>query len=131
MDAEILAGLSPKPGNLLIAHPLQPVHMLPLVEVVRHEKTAQSAIDRSLSLLKTLHRQVVVLNRSVPGLLVNRFAQALFRESIYLIEQGITSAGSESPGPLAGGYHQRRRHRPGSKICSRYAVCLHWPAGIF
>ena len=92
MDAEILAGLSPKPGNLLIAHPFQPVHMLPLVEVVRHEKTAQSAIDRSLSLLKTLHRQVVVLNRSVPGLLVNRFAQALFRESIYLIEQGITSA---------------------------------------
>lgn len=92
MDAEILAGLSPKPDHLLIAHPFQPVHMLPLVEVVRHEKTAQSAIDRTLSLLETLHRQVVVLNRSVPGLLVNRFAQALFRESIYLIEQGITSA---------------------------------------
>lgn len=92
IDAEILAGLSPKPENLLIAHPFQPVHMLPLVEVVRHEKTAQSAIDRTLALLKTLHRQVVVLNRSVPGLLVNRFAQALFRESIYLIEQGVTTA---------------------------------------
>ena len=92
MDAEILAGLSPKPENLLIAHPFQPVHMLPLVEVVRHEKTAQSAIDRTLTLLEALHRQVVVLNRSVPGLLVNRFAQALFRESIYLIEQGITTA---------------------------------------
>ena len=92
IDAEILAGLSPKPENLLIAHPFQPVHMLPLVEVVRHEKTAQSAIDRTLALLETLHRQVVVLNRSVPGLLVNRFAQALFRESIYLIEQGVTTA---------------------------------------
>ena len=90
--AEKQAGLSPKPENLLIAHPFQPVHMLPLVEVVRHEKTAQSAIDRTLALLKTLHRQVVVLNRSVPGLLVNRFAQALFRESIYLIEQGVTTA---------------------------------------
>ena len=43
-------------------------------------------------LLETLHRQVVVLNRSVPGFLVNRFAQALFRESIYLIEQGVTTA---------------------------------------
>lgn len=91
MDAEILAGLTPRPENLLIAHPFQPVHMLPLVEVVRHERTAQSAIDRTLALLETLHRQVVVLNRSVPGLLVNRFAQALFRESIYLIEQGITT----------------------------------------
>ena len=34
----------------------------------------------------------MVLNRSVPGFLVNRFAQALFRESIYLIEQGVTTA---------------------------------------
>ena len=62
------------------------------VEVVRHERTEQSAIDRTLALLEQLHRQVVVLNRSVPGLLVNRFAQALFRESIYLIEQGVTTA---------------------------------------
>ena len=92
MDAEVLAGLSPCPERLLIAHPFQPVHMLPLVEVVRHERTEQSAIDRTLSLLEQLHRQVVVLNRSVPGLLVNRFAQALFRESIYLIEQGVTTA---------------------------------------
>ena len=92
MDAEILAALSPRPERLLIAHPFQPVHMLPLVEVVRHERTEQTAIDRTLALLETLHRQVVVLNRSVPGLLVNRFAQALFRESIYLIEQGVTTA---------------------------------------
>lgn len=92
IDAEDLAKVTPKPENLLIAHPFQPVHMLPLVEVVRHAATAQSAVDRTLALLETLHRQVVVLNRSVPGFLVNRFAQALFRESIYLIEEGITTA---------------------------------------
>ena len=39
IDAEILAGLVSHPERLLIAHPFQPVHMLPLVEVVRHEKT--------------------------------------------------------------------------------------------
>ena len=114
MDAEILAGLSPEPENLLIAHPFQPVHMLPLVEVVRHEKTAQSAIDRTLTLLEALHRQVVVLNRSVPGLLVNRFAQALFRESIYLIA----------------GYYHSGRYRPGGKVRRRHALCFHWPVGI-
>jgi len=92
IDAEVLARVTPRPENLLIAHPFQPVHMLPLVEVVRHAATAQSAVDRTLQLLETLHRQVVVLNRSVPGFLVNRFAQALFRESIYLIEEGITTA---------------------------------------
>lgn len=92
IDAEILAKLAQRPENLLIAHPFQPVHMLPLVEVVRHERTSDDSVARALALLETLHRQVVVLNRSVPGFLVNRFAQALFRESIYLIEQGVTTA---------------------------------------
>lgn len=92
IDAEVLAKLTGRPENLLIAHPFQPVHMLPLVQVVRHEKTADETVSRTLALLERLHRQVVVLNRSVPGFLVNRFAQALFRESIYLIEQGITTA---------------------------------------
>ena len=66
--------------------------MLPLVEVVRHENTSQETLERTKALLEILHRRVVVLNRSVPGVLVNRFAQALFRESIYLIEEGITTA---------------------------------------
>ena len=92
IDAEVLAKLTGRPENLLIAHPFQPVHMLPLVEVVRHETTADETVSRTLALLERLHRQVVVLNRSVPGFLVNRFAQALFRESIYLIEQGVTTA---------------------------------------
>ena len=92
IDAEVLAKLTGRPENLLIAHPFQPVHMLPLVEVVRHEKTADETVSRTLALLERLHRQGGGLNRSVPGFLVNRFAQALFRESIYLIEQGITTA---------------------------------------
>lgn len=92
IDAEILAGLTGHPERLLIAHPFQPVHMLPLVEVVRHNRTSEETVSRALSVLEVLHRQVVMLNRSVPGFLVNRFAQALFRESIYLIEQGVTSA---------------------------------------
>ena len=92
IDAEDLAVLTSRPENLLIAHPFQPVHMLPLVEVVRHAKTSDETVQRTLALLKAMHRQVVVLNRSVPGFLVNRFAQALFRESIYLIEQGVTTA---------------------------------------
>lgn len=92
ISAERLAELADRPENLLVAHPFQPVHMLPLVEVVRHEGTSAGTLARTLELLETLHRQVVVLNRSVPGFLVNRLAQALFRESIYLVEQGVATA---------------------------------------
>ncbi|MBQ9062656.1 MAG: 3-hydroxyacyl-CoA dehydrogenase family protein [Eubacterium sp.] len=81
-----------RPEQLLIAHPFQPVHMLPLVEVMRHEGNPDQVIARTLSLLKQLHRETVLLRKSVPGMIVNRLAQALFRESIDLIEQGVTTA---------------------------------------
>ena len=82
IDAGILAELTVRPEQFLIAHPFQP----------GHEHTSKQTVVRTTKLLETLHRQVVLLNRSVPGFLVNRFAQALFRESIYLIEQGVTTA---------------------------------------
>jgi len=80
------------PSRFLLAHPFQPVHMLPLVEVVCHEQTSEDTLQRTRILLDSLKRQVVVLKKSVPGLLVNRFAQALFRESLYLMEEGVTTA---------------------------------------
>ena len=92
IDAEILAELAGEPERLLVAHPFQPAHMLPLVEVVRHRRTSDESVERALALLELLHRQVVVLKRSVPGFLVNRLAQALFRESIDLIERGVATA---------------------------------------
>lgn len=92
IDAEVLAGLLERSRRFLIAHPFQPVHMLPLVEMVCHSGTSPETVERARILLEDLKRQVVALRRSVPGFLVNRFAQALFRESIYLIEQGVTTA---------------------------------------
>lgn len=92
IDATILAKLIKNPTRFLIAHPFQPVHMLPLVEVVRHDETSDETVSKLCALLKDLNRQVVILNKSVPGFIINRFAQALFRESIYLIEEGVTTA---------------------------------------
>ena len=92
IDAGILAQHIQNPARFLIAHPFQPVHMLPLVEVVRHELTSDETAETVCALLRDMSRQVVVLNHSVPGFLVNRFAQALFREAIYLMEQGVSTA---------------------------------------
>lgn len=91
IDAQKLAELLERPERFLIAHPFQPAHLLPLVEVVRHEKTSPDALAQTKSLLNRLKREIVVLHKSVPGFLVNRFAQALFRESIDLIEREITT----------------------------------------
>jgi len=92
LNSEDLAKLSSRPENLLIVHPLNPAHMIPLVEVVTQAKNTPDTIERTKTLLKRLHREPVTLSHSIPGFLVNRFHQALYRESIYLIEQGVTTA---------------------------------------
>lgn len=89
IPADALAEHMRNPERLLIAHPFQPVHLLPLVEVVGHENTADWAEERICGLLRALRRKVVVLKKCVPGFLVNRLAQALFRESIHLVESGV------------------------------------------
>ena len=75
MEAVLTSRTHPEYGELTIPFPIP-----------------EEDYDRTLELLEYLHRQVVLLNRSVPGFLVNRFAQALFREAIYLIEQSVTTA---------------------------------------
>jgi 3-hydroxybutyryl-CoA dehydrogenase len=92
LSSEDLAATVKRPENMLIVHPLNPTHMIPLVELVANSKNTPETIDRTKAVLKALHRKPVTLSRSVPGILVNRFHQAIYRESIYLIEQGVTTA---------------------------------------
>ena len=74
-----------------MAHPFQPVHLQPLVEVVPCGATTEDTMARAKALLERLGRQVVTLKKSVPGFLVNRFAQALFRESLDLLEKDVAT----------------------------------------
>ena len=92
IDAEDLAASVTRPERLIIAHPFQPVHLQPLVELVCSQKTSEDTVSRAKAVLADLQRVVVCMKKSVPGFLVNRFAQTLFRESLYLIEQGVTTA---------------------------------------
>ncbi len=92
LNSSDLAATVSRPENLLVVHPLNPAHMVPLVEVVTHPKNSEDTLERTYTVLKKLHRNPVTLKKTLPGFLVNRFHQALYRESISLIEQGITTA---------------------------------------
>lgn len=92
ISADLLAEEMQHPERFIVAHPFQPSHMNPLVELVGNPKTTPEIMAKAKALLESLDRQVVTLNKSVPGFIVNRFAQALFRESIYLIEEGVVSS---------------------------------------
>ncbi len=92
LSSSDLAATASRPENVLVVHPLNPSHMIPLVEVVTQEKNTKEVLDRAYAVLKQLHRDPVTLRKTMPGILVNRFHQALYRESIYLIESGVTTA---------------------------------------
>ena len=79
------------PGRCLIAHPFNPPHLIPLVELVPGNQTDPSAIRRLRDFFLTLGKEPVVLNKEVPGHIANRLAAALWREAIDLVLQGVAS----------------------------------------
>lgn len=72
----------------LVAHPLNPPELLPLVELVPAEETDAGAVERAKEYLRALGRMPIVLQRAVPGYVVGRIAAAVWRECIDLVLTG-------------------------------------------
>lgn len=73
----------------LVAHPLNPPELLPLVELVPMEETSQESVARAQGYLRALGRMPIVLHRAVPGYVIGRVAAAVWRECIDLVLNGV------------------------------------------
>lgn len=80
-----------RPERVVGAHFWNPPHLIPLVEIVRGEKTSEETIRVAAELMKALGKKPVVVNKEVPGFIGTRLHQALIREAFYIVEQGIAS----------------------------------------
>jgi 3-hydroxybutyryl-CoA dehydrogenase len=78
-----------KPGRILTTHFWNPPHLMPLVEVVRGEQTADDVAARAIALLRECGKTPVLVKKDRPGQLGNRLQMALFREAVSLVEEGI------------------------------------------
>jgi carnitine 3-dehydrogenase len=78
-----------EPGRCVVAHPLNPVEIIPLIEVVPGKFTAPHAVETLRGWLRTLGRIPVTLKREVPGNAVGRIAAAVWRECIDLVLTGV------------------------------------------
>ncbi|KRE13541.1 3-hydroxyacyl-CoA dehydrogenase [Bosea sp. Root381] len=83
----IVAGCA-TPERIVVAHPFNPPHLVPLVEIVGADA---DVVARAAAFYRTLGRRPVVLNREMPGHIANRLASALYREAVHLVEQGVAS----------------------------------------
>jgi len=77
--------------RVVIGHPFNPPHIIPLVEVVGGSKTSPDAIRQAISFYASIGKKPIHLKKELPGHVANRFQAALYREMLYLIEQGVLS----------------------------------------
>jgi len=77
--------------RLLVVHPYNPPHIMPLLEVVPSPQTSQKDIDRTLDYWRALSRTPVLIRKECTGFVANRLAFALFREACSLVAQGVVS----------------------------------------
>lgn len=80
-----------RPERCIIAHPFNPPHIIPLVEIVRGEKTSRETVEATHQFMAGLGKAPVLLNKEVPGYIANRLAAALWREAIDLVENDVAS----------------------------------------
>lgn len=78
-------------SRLLVVHPYNPPHVMPLLEVVPSPSTSQDVIDRTLQYWKSLDRAPVVIKQECTGFVANRLAFVLLREAIHLVKEGIVT----------------------------------------
>jgi 3-hydroxyacyl-CoA dehydrogenase len=79
------------PERCVIAHPFNPPHLVPLVEIVGGAKTSEATIERTAEFYTGLGKQTVRLRKEVPGHVANRLQAALAREVYYLVADGVVS----------------------------------------
>jgi 3-hydroxyacyl-CoA dehydrogenase len=79
------------PERVLVGHPFNPPHIIPLVEVVGGTKTAPEAIRQAMAFYAAIGKKPVLLHKELPGHVGNRLQAALYREVCYLISQGVLS----------------------------------------
>jgi 3-hydroxyacyl-CoA dehydrogenase len=83
-----LFGRCRRQDRCLVAHPLNPPELVPLVELVPGERTSQETITRAQDYLRALGRMPILLKKPVPGYVVGRIAAAVWRECIDLVLTG-------------------------------------------
>src|ERR1700723_959760 len=77
------------PERCVIGHPFHPPHVIPLVEVVAGAKTSSETVQQAISFYTSIGKKPIHVRKEMVGHVANRLQAALYREVVYLIEQGV------------------------------------------
>src|SRR5690625_689097 len=88
LPSELFKGLL-SASRFLIAHPTNPPHIVPLVELVPSPWTQEGIISDAISFFEGIGQDVVLLRNEIPGFVLNRLQAALVNEALRLVAEGV------------------------------------------
>lgn len=87
----IARGCPHHPERVVIGHPFNPPHLIPLVEVVPGERTSERTVERATAFYTAIGKRPIRLRREVPGHVANRLQAALWQEAYSLVDRGVAT----------------------------------------
>jgi carnitine 3-dehydrogenase len=127
------------PERFCVAHPFNPVYLLPLVELVGGQKTQQATIDAAAKFFTYIGMHPLHVRREVPGHLTDRLQEALWREILHLVNDGVASTGELDASIIYGPglrwaamgtnmiYHLAGGESGMRHMLAQFGPCLKWP----
>ncbi len=89
LTPSVIQARCPHPERVVIGHPFNPPHLIPLVEVCGGAQTDPAVVDRAVAFYRAMGKHPIRLRKEMPGHVSNRLQAAIWREAAYLVEQGV------------------------------------------
>ena len=88
-DMTAIADGLPGAARCIVAHPVNPPHVVPAVEILGGAKTDTRVVTRTIKFMKALGQTPVLMHKFTPGFVLNRMQAALIREAVHLVASGV------------------------------------------
>ena len=89
--SEFQADCTCDPGRVVLGHPFNPPHLIPLVEVGGGRMSDPAAVERAMAFYRAVGKHPIRLRRETPGHVANRLQAALWQEAFHLVASGVAS----------------------------------------
>ncbi len=91
LSVTAMQALCARPDRVVLGHPFNPPHMIPLVEVGGGEQTAPESIARAMAFYTAIGKRPIHVRREIKGHIANRLQAALWREAFHLVNEGVAT----------------------------------------
>ncbi len=79
------------PERVIVAHPFNPVYLMPLVELVGGEKTDAAFVENAREFYSGLDMKPLIVNKEIEGHIADRLMEAIWRESLHIVNDGVAT----------------------------------------